>query len=539
MARKAVLEFSSIFLVALIIFCMFPIDGQAARDKFSVEVKSRMFRGENVPVIVILKSQTFYTNVSDENIAFSLKEHTFENQRSLESMLKEEKSGGNASEVEQFWIVNAISLNASSQLLEKLAENDDIDHIELDSRFHIKEDYSVHVSSVQIANATYEVKRINATEVWVYGIDGSGVNVSIIDTGINSSHPDIAGRVIRWKDYIGGDLSAYDDNGHGTHVAGTVGGNGIGGITTGVAPNVSLFAVKALDGGGSGSASNIIKGIQWSIENNAKIISMSLGTDQTWATNCDNNNQALSTSINNSIRAGIIVVAAAGNDPAGVSAPGCIQNATSVGAVDSNDEIAYFSGRGESMAEHGVVAPGVGITSLNYLTNGYIGYSGTSMATPHTAGTYALLLEAAQKRGIMLSPSEARNILRNASVDLGAIGNDSIYGEGRIDAFETVKRFVLPGRGYINGTVLDNVTRKGIAGAIVTTNMSVSTITNGTGFYSLNLTEGGYALTVAADPEYYSNGQFSITVARDMTTKWDAELIKRPTGSITGSVTNA
>lgn len=341
----------------------------------------------------------------------------------------------------------------------------------------------------------------------------------------------------KWVDYVNAQDLPYDDDGHGTHVAGTVGGNGVDGITTGVAPNASLFGVKVLDSSGNGYESTIIRGIEWSIENKANIISMSLGTSQTWTTpNCDNYDTAMSRAIKNSIAAGIIVVAAAGNNAAGVSSPGCIGNATAVGAVDSNDAIAYFSGRGVAMTDHGLVAPGVGITSLNNLTTGYIQHSGTSMATPHAAGTFALMLEATQKKGIILSPAQAKDILRNTSVDLGVTGNDNTYGAGRIDAFEAVKGFVFPDRGYVNGTVLDNVTRIGIAGAIVTTNSSITATTNGTGFYSLDLKEGCYAVTVTVDPEYYPNSSGITIVLKDSTTVQDVELIKKPTGMISGIV---
>ena len=537
---KRILQFIIIFLLALIVFGTFPINSEAAKDKTSIEVKSRMLEGGKVPVIIILKNQSSFSNISNENNIISLKNHVSASQKSLLGLLEDEKLKGNADRIKPFWIVNAIALNASPQLIEKLAKNDDVEYLELDSRYNIKEEYRIEVSSGQIANATYGLKQINATKVWEFGIDGSGINVSVIDTGINSSHPDIAGRVINWVDFVGGKSLPYDDNGHGTHVAGTVGGNGIGGITTGVAPNVSLFGVKVLDGYGIGSESNIIDGIQWSIENKARIISMSLGSDQTWTTpTCDIDNYAMSMAVNNAVSAGIVVVAAAGNDASGVSSPGCIENVTVAGAVDSNNAIAYFSGRGAAMADHGVVAPGVGVTSLNYLTNGYIQHSGTSMATPHVAGTFALLLEAAQKKGVIISPDQAKNILRNTSVDLGVTGRDNIYGAGLIDSLESVNGFVLPGRGYINGTVLDNVTKKGIANAIVVTNTSIMATTNGTGFYSLSLMEGSYVITATVDPEYYPTSSGIISVLGNSTSVQDVELARKPIGVISGRVTNS
>jgi serine protease AprX len=531
MAKKPVREFASIFLLMLVILGHFPMSTEAADDKISSEVRSLMLEGEKIPVIIILKSQHI-PNVPDENIVLSLKSHASEKQKNLISLLEIEKKRGNVDKIKQFWIVNAIALNASPQLIDKLSKHDDIEIIQPDFLFS-KQDYLI--SSGPADAATSELRRINATQVWEYGINGSGINVSIIDTGIKSSHPDIAGRVTKWVDYVNFQELPYDDDGHGTHVAGTVGGNGVGGIITGVAPNASLFGAKVLDSSGNGYESNIIKGIEWSIENKANIISMSLASFQTWTTpNCDNSDISMTSAIDNSIAMGVIVVAAAGNGPWGVASPACKGNAIAVGAVDSNDLIASFSGRGAAMTDHGVVAPGVGITSLNYLNSGYKQYSGTSMATPHASGTFALILEAAKKKGIVLTPAQAKNILMNSSRDLGYAGKDNIYGAGRIDAFEAVKGFL--GRGYVNGTVLDTVTRNGIADAIVTTNTSISTVTNGNGFYSLDLMEGSYYLTVIVDPEYYPNNSVNVKVSENSTTMQYVELIEKPKGSITGSV---
>lgn len=209
----------------------------------------------------------------------------------------------------------------------------------------ILEGFSAQVSQGQIDNATYEIRRINATKVWELGIDGTGINVSVIDTGINASHPDIAGRVIKWVDFVNGNnASAYDDNGHGTHVAGTVGGNGSRGTTTGVAPNVSLFGVKVLNSAGSGSFSNVTFGIQWSVENNADIISMSLGGGNFSNSNCDSYDSSMKNAITNAVALNVTVIAAAGNDgSSGVSSPACISRTIAVGVVDSSDAIASFS----------------------------------------------------------------------------------------------------------------------------------------------------------------------------------------------------
>ncbi|MDO9098639.1 MAG: S8 family serine peptidase, partial [Candidatus Methanoperedens sp.] len=360
--------YPSAFLLLLFLSAVFLPGTGAAGDKIPLDFKSRMLEGESVPVIIVLKDQPSLHALSKENAVTSMKSLASESQKSLASVLKDEKSRGKADKIKQFWIVNAIATEASPELIERLAKREDVERIELDSELRILE-VSTQVSQGQIDSATSEIKRINATKVWELGIDGTGINVSVIDTGINASHPDIAGRVIKWVDFVNSNnASAYDDNGHGTHVAGTVGGNGSRGTTTGVAPNVSLFGVKVLNSAGSGTFSNVTAGIQWSVENNANVISMSLGGGNFINSNCDSSYTSLANAINNAVALNVTVIAAAGNDgSSGVSSPGCISKTIAVGAVGSSDAIASFSSTGFSMSDHGVIAPGVNITSLNYL----------------------------------------------------------------------------------------------------------------------------------------------------------------------------
>ncbi len=433
------------FLVLFFFSGVFLVKTEAKGDKTTADVKSLMLKNQNVPVIITLKDKPSLKSFSKRDAATLMKERASTSQQELSDILDHEKSRGRAGKMKQLWIVNAIAVNASPDLIETLSARDDIASIELDSEVKILEGFSAQVSQGQINNATSEIKRINATGIWELGIDGSGINVSVIDTGINATHPDISGRVVKWMDYVNSQGLPYDDNGHGTHVAGIVGGNGSDGTTAGVAPDVSLFGVKVLDSTGSGSESSVISGIEWSVSNGANIISMSLGTWQTWTTtNCDANNPAMTTAINNAVNAGVVVVAAAGNDPSGVSSPGCIQNTIAVGAVDSSDNIASFSGRGAAMADHGVVAPGVNINSLSN-SGGYTVMSGTSMAAPHVSGTIALILNAAKKQGTALSPVQVKAILNNTSIDLGDTGKDNIYGAGRINVSAAVLSIATTG----------------------------------------------------------------------------------------------
>lgn len=528
---------SIVLILLLIAFCSF---AGAVNNKISPQVESLMLTHDKVPVIIVLKDKPAVTSVSKELAINSMKNHASSSQRQLADLLKDEKVKGKADKIKQFWIINAIAVNASPGLIKALSIRDDVESIEPDSEIHILEDISTQVTQGQIDRATNAIKQINATNAWEIGIDGTGINVSVLDTGIYAGHPDIAGRIIKGYDFANNDNDPADDDGHGTHVAGTVGGNGAGGTTTGVAPNVSLLIAKVCGSGGWCLNSDIVDAIQWSVENGADIISMSLGDTV--------RSVPIHLAINNAISLEVVVIAAAGNDGPGsgtINYPGGEKNVIGVGAVDGSDTIAYFSSRGpitvdgEVLIKPDISAPGVGITSLYYIAPpGYVsGWSGTSMATPHISGAAALLLQASRQLGITLSPEQIKSILENTSADRGLAGKDNNYGAGRIDVFAAIESLVPPPAGFINGTVMNSVDRTGIAGVLVSTNTSISTMTDAAGFYSFALTAGTYNLTATLEPTYYTNSTITISPIIGAQVVQDIELLKKPTGNISGRIT--
>ncbi len=276
----------------------------------------------------------------------------------------------------------------------------------------------------------------NAVDVIPGNVDGTGVKVAILDTGIDYTHPDLDDNYRGGYDFVDNDADPLDGNGHGTHCAGIVAAedNGIGVI--GTAPHASLYAVRVLDDQGSGYTSDIIAGIDWAINNGMDVISMSLGGGSYDASFDD--------AVTRAYNAGIVVVAASGNDGTGtISYPAAYTNAIAVGAIDSNHNLASFSNYGP---EQEVVAPGVDIYSTmpTYsvtLTSWWYGYSndydtmsGTSMATPMVAGVVALILSANPN----LTPPEVRDILHTTSTDLGATGWDQYYGYGEVNSVAAV-----------------------------------------------------------------------------------------------------
>ena len=225
------------------------------------------------------------------------------------------------------------------------------------------------------------VKRVNAAGAWAF-TSGKGVKVAVVDTGIDFRHPDLAPNYKGGWNAIVSTATPLDDQGHGTHVSGTIAAvKDLKGVV-GVAPSVDLYGVKVLDKNGSGQYSWVVAGIEWAVMNGMDVINMSLGGGS--------GTEALKAIMNKSKEMGVAVVCAAGNDSGPVNYPAKYPEAIAVSASDSSDKIAYFSSRGPEIV---VIAPGVNVYSTRK-GGGYTTMSGTSMACPHTAGLAALAVGA-------------------------------------------------------------------------------------------------------------------------------------------------
>lgn len=287
-------------------------------------------------------------------------------------------------------------------------------------------------------------KQIKSDLVQSSGNNGNGRKIVIIDTGYNYNHPELSSSYLGGKDFVNNDNDPFDDNGHGSHVAGIITADGVDLNAKGVAPAAGVISAKVLDASGSGYFSDVVAAIYWAVDGpdgiagtaddfNADAISMSLGTSQPYVYKgfCDSALPDMTNAIKYARDRGVIVVVAAGNSGSpGVSLPGCVSYSTTVGAVDNKDRIASFSGRGNSVD---ITAPGVNIYSA-WLGNNYKTASGTSMATPMVSGAVALIKSAHPEYNV----AQIEQALFKTAKDLGKSGWDSSYGWGRVDAYAAV-----------------------------------------------------------------------------------------------------
>jgi subtilisin family serine protease len=306
--------------------------------------------------------------------------------------------------------------------------------------------------------SAWGIQAIGALAAWgAYGERGRGIRIGVLDTGIDASHPDLAGKVAAWAEFnrIGqtvSDSTPHDSGEHGTHVAGTLVGGNSSGQWIGVAPEAKL-AVGMVLTGGAGTDAQILAGMEWAIEQGVEVISMSLGGLRMGPDVLD----TYTRTIISANRLGIPVVTAIGNEGSQTSgAPGNDYFAFTVGATDSEDRPAGFSGGRTQIirvsryiadqylplvySKPDVSAPGVAVKSA--VPGGdYKTWNGTSMATPHVAGAIALLLGATGVRAAVGSSELAyilQDLITSSVEELGEAGQDHRFGFGRIDVLRAI-----------------------------------------------------------------------------------------------------
>lgn len=265
------------------------------------------------------------------------------------------------------------------------------------------------------------ITRVNAAGAWAV-TRGQGVKVGVIDTGVDPNHPDLKDNVAGGWNAITKDDNFADDHGHGTHVAGTIGALDNDKAVVGVSPGASIYGIKVLDANGSGTFDDVIAGMEWCVTNKMQVANMSLGASR--------GNESLKLAVEKMAKAGVAVIAAAGNSGRAVGYPAAYPQAFAIAASDSGDKVAYFSSRGP---EVDFIAPGVSVDSLAP-GGGTDNMSGTSMATPHMAGLAALAIAA---KGYTDTEALRAGMQAAASPFAGVPAGEQ--GAGLVDAAKLVK----------------------------------------------------------------------------------------------------
>jgi len=365
---------------------------------------------------------------------------------------------GEATDVRSFWIVNALAVTAGRKTVDALAVRPDVTYLELAPVVQMPEPIA-EAPAIAPQAVEWGVHKIRADDAWRdFGVNGAGIVVANIDTGVDYTHPALAGKYrgtatgshnFNWYDPTGTyPTRPGDNNGHGTHTMGTMVGDDGAGNQIGVAPGARWIAVKGC-ASRTCAGTDLLKAAEWILK--PCPISVAPGSascdagkrphvvNNSWG-GCPGGNRWYQSSLLAWRAANIFPAFAAGNCGPGESSmasPGDYAETFATGATDSADLIASFSSRGPSSltpkVKPDVVAPGRGVRS-SVPGGGYASYSGTSMASPHTAGAVALILDA----NPALSVDQVESLLMRTAHDLGRTGPDCDYGYGRIGAYAAV-----------------------------------------------------------------------------------------------------
>ena len=467
---------------------------------------------------------------------------------------------------ESYWIANTVRVTGDRDLLERVAALPEVAQITADRVYAVPEP-APGTAEPRVDSVEWGVDRINAPEVWsTFGVTGEGIVVATIDTGVQFDHPALVAKYrgnlgdgtfdhnYNWWDpsRVCGDpsLAPCDNNGHGTHVTGTMVGDDGNGNQIGVAPGATWIAAKGcedrtcsqaalLSSGQFILAPTDLTGANPDPDRRPHVVNNSWGGSATadpW----------FRPTVEAWVAAGIFPQFSNGNDgPACGTAgnPGNMPEAYAAGAFDINGNIYVLSSRGPSAfgeeVKPNIAAPGVNVRSA-WNDGGYRAATGTSMASPHVAGTVALLWSAAP--ALVRDVAATRELLDQTAIDTpdvscgGTAERNNVWGEGRLDAFAAVAEAPRGPSGRLAGTVVDADTGQPIAGAQVTISGEVDRVrvTAGDGTYAATLPVGEYVVTVSRFG--YLERSADVTIVEAETRVLDVALTPAPTWRGSGPV---
>jgi subtilisin family serine protease len=362
--------------------------------------------------------------------------------------------------VRAFWLVNAVAFTGTPEEIRAVADDPAVATVDLDVPVRIA-DAATDATPTPFPDAgrgNWGVEGVRAPAAWqTFGVRGEGIVLGSIDTGVDPAAKDLAGKVLRWRDFVGASPTPVDDNGHGTHTAGTMVGGSAGGAPVGVAPGARLLVARAMGANGSGTGSALLAAAQWMTDPDGDPATADQPdvVNNSWSASSANDTW-FRPMIRRWLELGIVPVFAAGNtgpSAGSVGSPAGYPEALAVGAVDTDGAVPSFSSRGPVVWQNtdglgpaagtvlqkpDLVAPGVGITST--VGSGYLAYSGTSMAAPHVAAVAALV----RQLNPGLGPEQVADVLRDSAVDVAAPGTDAASGAGRVDALRALERAFGP-----------------------------------------------------------------------------------------------
>ena len=492
-------------IIIFLLLCVLQVGLFALDNVFTTQLNKKLetlTSNEFVKINIRLKEQynTEKLRIASQNLPKSqkrefvinkLKNFSQISQHNIMEVLRNGKNNGEVKSITPLWITNVITCYVKKSFIHNLIDINDIDRVDYDEmRKMLIEAKHDDTSFNRNREITWNVSHVDADDVWGLGYTGTGVLVAVLDTGLNYNHHDIVNQL--WDggsayphhgyDFVNDDNDPWDEggnaNGHGTHCAGTVAGDGTSGSQTGVAPDASIMALKILSGDGSGTESGVWNAIQFCVDHNVDVMSMSVGWQHSWGVD----RQSWRNSMVNALSAGVVAAVAAGNEgddqgtypiPDNVRTPGdCpppwlnpdqtltggLSCVVTVGASDSSDNLSYFSSLGPVTWENvsgyndyahnpemglirpDVTAPGSNIKSLDYQNvSGYLdGWSGTSMATPCVAGVMALMLS----KNHDLTPAQVDQIIEETVTNATNPKNNH-FGSGIINALNAVNAVSL------------------------------------------------------------------------------------------------
>lgn len=352
------------------------------------------------------------------------------------------------------WIARGTLAELSAAEIRQIAANPRVEAIRtLSRRAHLVPARSSFALPLN-ADYTYGLEKIGVPVLRSSNpnLDGRGVRVGILDTGADGTHPSLAGKIIYFKDFISNQNSAaYDDEGHGTHVAGTIAGSTVSNEEVGVAPGAQLVIGKVFDKAGNSTDQGLLEGMQWMADPDGSgsssgaplIVSNSWTVDDDAPKNGVPSQDPMCIATDTWRKLGIIPVFAAGNDgpeASTVDIPAACPSALAVAATDDQDRIADFSSRGPANWQSGnlnkpdIAAPGVDVDSLAP-GGGTAMKSGTSMATPHVVGSLALLLQGRSRQD---EEKAIQALLQGADV-LTSDSPSFDFGAGRVNLVKSLQ----------------------------------------------------------------------------------------------------